>query len=217
MTVVGNDWDEVLSDYFESKDYAELISKAKAEYEQYTCYPPKQKIFSAFRECPFKNVKVVIIGQDPYHNPGEADGKCFSTSAPKLPPSLVNILEAIENDYKGSSKDGNLSRLAKQGVLLLNTYLSVRENQPLSHSKIGWDKLVHRAIEAVNAKGGVVFMLWGSHARGMVEPAMRRSDNLYLESVHPSPLSAYRGFLTCGHFKKANTFLYNCGEEEIIW
>lgn len=217
MGFIGNDWEEILKDFLASDDWHAMQDALRKEYSQYTCYPPKQKMFSAFKESSFADTKVVIIGQDPYHNPNEADGKCFSTSNDRQPPSLVNILQAVENDYPGSSKEGNLSRWAEQGVLLLNTSLSVRKNQPLSHANIGWDKLISIVINAVNAKGGIVFLLWGSHARNVVPREIRKPDNLYLETVHPSPLSAYRGFMNCGHFKKANEYLLSIGKTPINW
>lgn len=217
MGFIGNDWEIILEDYFNSSDWRSMQSTLRAEYDNGVCYPPKQHMFSAFKECSFADTKVVIIGQDPYHNPNEADGKCFSTSNPNKPPSLVNIFTAIKNDYPDSCSDGNLSRWAKQGVLLLNTSLSVRKNQPLSHANIGWDKLIRLVLNRVNAKGKVVFMLWGSHAKKCMPYESRNKENLYLETVHPSPLSAYRGFMECHHFRKANDYLQSKGKTPIIW
>lgn len=214
--MIGNDWDIALADIFESQYFSELMERVDREYAEGVCYPPRQSIFAALSDTPLSAVKVVILGQDPYHTVGMADGHAFSVSGKKLPPSLVNIFKCLKNDYPDiTNASGDLTPWAKQGVLMLNTCLSVREGQANSHKSIGWEKLVIRILQEVNKKSNVVFLLWGSPSQKLMERVGYHQDNLYLKAVHPSPLSAYRGFLTCGHFKQCNDYLVAHGESAI--
>lgn len=206
--MIGNDWDEVLKEYFLSRDFERTMEQVKYEYSKYECYPSFDNIFSAFRDTPFSEVKVVILGQDPYYSMPMADGHAFSVFTKHYPPSLVNIFKCLKNDYPDITiKSGDLTCWAKQGVLLLNTALSVRKGMATSHINFGWDKLIDIVLRKINDKGGVVFMLWGSKAQNLMRNLPRNRNNLYLTAVHPSPLSVHLGFLTCGHFKKCNDFL----------
>lgn len=206
--MIGNDWDIALADIFESAYFAELMARVDKEYADGICYPPREKIFAALEDTPLSGVKVVILGQDPYHTAGMADGHAFSVSGSKLPPSLQNIFKCIHNDYPDMVNNaGDLKAWAKQGVLMLNTCLSVREGQANSHKAIGWEKLVYRVLQEVNKKSNIVFLLWGGPSQKLMDSVGYNPNNLYLKAVHPSPLSAYRGFLTCGHFAKCNEYL----------
>lgn len=206
--IIGNDWDVILADYFESEDFKRTWINVAGEYRKHTCFPAKENIFAALKATSYHDTKVVILGQDPYYSIPQADGFAFSVTTEKLPPSLVNIFKCIKNDYPSATfASGSLKEWAQQGVLLLNTSLSVRQGMPTSHTGYGWDKLVRLVIDALNSKGGVVFMLWGSFAQKLLPKTDYKSGNLYLTAVHPSPLSAHLGFLTCGHFKKCNEFL----------
>lgn len=208
--MIGNDWDIVLEEYFQSEDFKRTAELVKSDYKKYECYPRPKNIFSAFKDTPFSDVKVVILGQDPYYSAPMADGHAFSVFTKNYPPSLVNIFKCLRNDYPDITIDsGDLSCWAKQGVLLLNTALTVRKGAAMSHIDYGWDKLINIVINNLNAKGGIVFMLWGSKAQNLMRNMPRNKANLYLTSVHPSPLSAHLGFLTCEHFKKCNEFLTN--------
>ncbi|MBD5189282.1 MAG: uracil-DNA glycosylase [Bacteroidales bacterium] len=214
-------WKNALSREFEKDYFKNLTDQIRREYAEpgINVYPPASKIFAAFDNCPFDNVKVVIIGQDPYHGPGQANGLCFSVNpGVTFPPSLRNIFKEVCADtgapYPG---DGDLTRWARQGVLLLNSALTVREHQPKSHSGIGWEQFADAVVKAVNDNcENVVFLLWGSDAikRGSV---VDRTKHLVLQSVHPSPLSASRGFFGNHHFSKANSYLKEKGRGEIIW
>lgn len=216
MFRIGNDWDSVLEEYWNSEDWAKTRMLAKAEYDKYQCFPPKSKIFSAFKDTPLSEVKLVILGQDPYYSIPQADGHCFSVTTKELPPSLINIYECLRRDYPDIIlNSGSLVEWAKNGVLLLNTCLSVRRGVPLSHNNIGWDKLIDIVLKALNEKNNIVFMLWGKSAVDRMKLLPSNPNNLYLTAPHPSPLSAYRGFMTCGHFKKCNEFLKSKNIEEI--
>ncbi len=205
---IGNDWDNVLKEYFSSNDYSLTAAMVDDEYSSYKCYPPKDKIFTAMQDTPFCDVKVVILGQDPYHTDCMADGRAFSADVEKLPPSLVNIFKAIKNDYPLCEfESGSLESWSKQGVLLLNTCLSVRKGEPLSHKHIGWEKLVSNILRAVLAKGNIVLMIWGKPSEKLIASLPNPASNLYLTAPHPSPLSAYRGFFECGHFLACNEYL----------
>ena len=214
--MIGNDWDQVLEKYFNSDSYKCTMKEVEKEYENYECFPSKDLIFASLKDTTFSSVKVIILGQDPYHTKGMADGHAFSADVEKLPPSLSNIIKAVEIDYPTSEhKSGSLLSWADQGVLLLNTSLTVRSGQPMSHKHLGWDKLIIAVLEAVLAKGGVVVMMWGKPSEKLVSVVSRNEDNLYLTAPHPSPLSAYRGFFDCGHFAKCNEFL-NKRKESVI-
>lgn len=209
MYQLKNSWDKVLGDEFGKSYFLNLCEFLKIEYDQYTIYPPKQRVFSALKTTEFDDVKVVILGQDPYHGEGQAHGLAFSVQpGVKPPPSLVNIFKEINDEYGTKlGKNGCLVSWAKQGVLLLNTALTVRAGQANSHKGIGWEVFTDAVITALNKKDTpVVFMLWGSNARSK-KKLITNKNHLILESVHPSPLSAYAGWFGCNHFKKANEFL----------
>lgn len=217
---IAPDWQSVLANEFE-KEYFNALSKFVAsEYKTGHCYPPKDRIFSAFNTTPFESIKVVIIGQDPYHGMGQANGLCFSVSeGVKLPPSLVNIFREIEVDLQTDvSQDGNLERWAAQGVLLLNATLSVRAAEAGSHQKRGWELFTDAVITQVSErKEGVVFMLWGGYAKkkGL---KIDRKKHLVLESGHPSPLSANRGYwFGNNHFSLTNKYLESKSRKPISW
>lgn len=208
-----------LSDEFEKEYFMKLVSFVREEYRTHTIYPPGSLIFNAFNLCPFDKVKVVIIGQDPYHGPGQAHGLCFSVrDGIPFPPSLVNIFKEIESDLGiPFPKSGNLERWAIQGVLLLNAILTVRANMAGSHQGKGWEQFTDSVIRILNEqKRNLVFLLWGAYAqqKGAV---IDRSKHLVLESVHPSPLSATRGFFGNKHFSRCNEYLISNGIEPIKW
>ncbi len=183
-----------------------------------TIYPKVNQLFRAFELCSFSSTKVVILGQDPYHNNGQADGLAFSVSNKnKLPPSLQNILKEVNNDIgKSIINDGNLKSWASQGVLLLNTCLSVECSKPNSHKNIGWNNLINSTINLLNQKRNIVFMLWGKHAQSKTY-LINKKNNRILKASHPSPLSSHRGFFGCKHFSKANEYLLNNGQSKINW
>lgn len=219
MKFFNNGWDEVLADEFEKPYFKALLEKVDEEYSKYKVYPPRGKIFSALTHCDIKDVKVVLLGQDPYHEEGQAHGMCFSVMPNiEIPPSLKNIYKEIQTEYGFEPPNhGYLMSWAKQGVLLLNTTLTVRAHQANSHAAFGWQKFTDRVIEEVNRQDKpVVFMLWGRNAISK-KPLIDESKNLVLTSPHPSPLSAYAGFFGNGHFKKANEFLKAKGRGEINW
>ncbi len=214
-------WKRQLSDEFEREYFRNLTQAVRDEYKNpaLTIYPPASKIFSAFDLVPFDDVKVVIIGQDPYHGPGQANGLAFSVNPGiDIPPSLRNIFKEIASDTgKPIPHDGDLTRWARQGVLLLNATLTVRQHQPKSHSRLGWDIFTDAAVRAVNERrSNVVFMLWGADAirKGSF---IDRSRHLVLTAPHPSPLSASRGFFGCRHFSMANAYLIANGKTPIDW
>lgn len=216
---INEEWRTMLAAVWDSPEFANLAQYIRDEYARTTVYPPASKIFAAFDECPFSKVKVVIIGQDPYHGVGQANGLAFSVNPEvDLPPSLVNIYKEIENEYGVlAPQSGDLTRWARQGVLLINSTLTVRAHSPLSHSQTGWEKVTDAAIYALASKReNIVFLLWGAHARRKAA-LIDRSKHLILEAPHPSPLSAYRGFFGCGHFIKANEYLKEHGLSEINW
>ncbi len=220
MVSFGNDWDEVLKDEFEKPYYLKIREFLKKEYSQQKIYPNMYDIFNALKSTGFKETKVVILGQDPYHNPGQAHGMSFSVKPGVMPPpSLLNIYKEIENEFDITMpKDyGYLQSWADQGVLLLNTVLTVRQNQPQSHKNCGWEMFTDKVISSLNdKKEPCVFLLWGSNAKSKAKLITNKS-HLILQTVHPSPLSAYRGFFGCGHFKKANEFLQANGLKAIDW
>lgn len=212
-------WKEVLQSEFEKPYFAKLREWVKEEFKSKIIYPPAKLIFNAFDSCPFDNVKVVILGQDPYHGPGQAHGLCFSVNdGVPFPPSLQNIFKEIADDLqKPIPKSGNLTRLANQGVLLLNATLTVQKDKAGSHQNKGWEEFTDAAIRILaEKKTNIVFLLWGSFA-GKKETLIPPNKHLVLKSAHPSPLSAYRGFLGNKHFSKTNEYLISQGKEPIDW
>ena len=219
MVHIGNDWDEILEDEFKSDYYLSLREFLKAEYSTARVYPPMGDLFNALRYTSRKDTKVVILGQDPYHGAGQAHGLCFSVkNGVPHPPSLKNIFKELYDEYGiPAPVSGELVGWAKQGVLLLNATLSVRESKPLSHKGRGWETLTDAIIKKVNEKKEpAVFLLWGGNARAK-KALITNPLHLVLECAHPSPLSAYAGFFGCGHFKKANEFLTSHGINPIDW
>ena len=219
MVNIGNDWDALLEGEFKKEYYLKLREFLKVEYSTQTVYPPMFDIFNALKYTSFKQTKVVILGQDPYHGPGQAHGLCFSVrEGIKFPPSLQNIFKELESEYGiQPPKSGELTAWAKQGVLLLNTTLTVRQGTPQSHKGQGWEILTDRIISLLNQKEEpVIFLLWGANAWAK-KPLIKNPKHLVLECAHPSPLSAYRGFFGCNHFKKANEYLEKNGIEPIEW
>ena len=209
MYQLKNSWDKVLGEEFGKPYFLELCEFLKKEYDEQTIYPPKQRVFSALKTTEFDDVKVVILGQDPYHGEGQAHGLAFSVQpGVQPPPSLVNMFKEINAEYGTNlGKNGCLVSWAKQGVLLLNTALTVRAGQANSHKGKGWEIFTDAVISALNKKETpVVFLLWGSNARSKTK-LITNKNHLVLETVHPSPLSAYAGWFGCNHFKKANEFL----------
>ena len=218
-THLGNSWDEKLKAEIEKPYFNEIRNTLLREYKTHTIYPPKNEILAAFQNTAFEDVKVVIIGQDPYHGEGQANGLAFSVNKGiALPPSLQNIYKALEYDLGiKPAQSGDLTPWAKQGVLLLNASLTVQEGNPMSHSKIGWDIFTDAVIKMLNESNQpIVFMLWGNFARKKKE-LITNKNHLILESVHPSPLSFSRGFLQCKHFSKANEYLVSKGVAPIDW
>ena len=217
---IEQSWKEVLSDEFNKEYFAKLTQFVKEEYSSGTpIYPPARLIFNAFDHCPFDKVKVVILGQDPYHGAGQAHGLCFSVNKGiPFPPSLLNIFKEIESDLGTPiPQDGDLTRWSDQGVLLLNATLTVRAAQAGSHQKRGWEEFTDAAIrELASRRSGIVFILWGSYAQKK-GAFIDRSKHLVLTSPHPSPLSAYQGFFGNHHFSTANKYLKKQGKSEIIW
>ncbi len=218
MVNIGNEWDTLLADQFEMEYYKTLREFLKTEYRTRTIYPPMQEIWSALCKTSYSDVKIVILGQDPYHGEGQAHGMCFSVRrGVELPPSLKNIYKELESDLGiKPATHGCLEKWAEQGVLLLNTSLTVRAGAAASHRGKGWEILTDRIIELLNAREKpMVFMLWGRPAREK-KALITNKNHLVLESAHPSPLSAYNGFFGCRHFSKAKAFL-NANGTDIDW
>lgn len=217
---IDNSWREHIGAEFEKPYFSALTDFVRHEYTTMTCYPPGSLIFNAFNLCPFDRVKAVIIGQDPYHEPGQAQGLSFSVpEGVPFPPSLQNIFKEIQLDLgKPMPPTGDLTRWAEQGVLLLNATLTVRAHQAASHQRHGWEQFTDAAIRALNAeRENLVFILWGGYARSKAQ-LIDRSRHLVLESVHPSPLSANRGgWFGNHHFSQCNAYLREHGEQEIDW
>ncbi|MBP1531819.1 MAG: uracil-DNA glycosylase [Bacteroidaceae bacterium] len=213
-------WGNQLASEFEKPYFAQLVKSVHREYASGVCYPPGRFIFNAFNQTPFDRVKVVILGQDPYHEPGQAHGLSFSVQdGVPFPPSLQNIFKEISDDLGTPiPPSGDLTRWARQGVLLLNASLSVRAHQANSHASLGWQQFTDAAIHALaSQREGIVYMLWGGFARGKAY-MIDRSRNLVLESVHPSPLSANRGGWFGQHqFSRCNAYLQEHGQEPIMW
>ncbi len=212
-------WKLRLTEEFDKDYFIKLVEFIKNEYNQHTIYPPAGQIFRAFQLCPFEQVKVVIIGQDPYHGPGQAHGLCFSVNnGVTFPPSLRNIFFEIKNDLGiPPPKNGDLSRWAEQGVLLLNATLTVRASQAGSHQRQGWEIFTDAVIRLIaSERENMVFMLWGAYAQKKCT-FINSEKHLILTSAHPSPLSAYNGFFNNKHFSKANRWLIANGEKPIEW
>ena len=216
---IDESWRRLLQPEFDSPYFAELVSFVKSEYSRGRVYPPGKLIFAAFDRTPVDKVKVVILGQDPYHGPGQAHGLCFSVQpGVEPPPSLKNIFKELSTDVgKPIPQSGDLTAWAKQGVLLLNTVLTVRQGQPTSHQGQGWEQFTDRVIAELNNKETpVVFLLWGAHAQRKAQ-LITNPIHYKLATVHPSPLSAHRGFFDCRHFSKANALLERHGMNPIEW
>ena len=216
---IAEDWKALLQEEFDKPYFEELTRFVREEYAARQIFPAGRNIFRAFDRCPLSSLKVVIIGQDPYHGEGQANGLCFSVNdGVRFPPSLQNIFKEIHDDI-GSPipTSGNLDRWAEQGVLLLNAVLTVREHEAASHAGRGWEQFTDAVVRAINAhKEGIVYLLWGSYAQkkgAIADPAR----NCILKAVHPSPLSVYRGFFGCRHFSRANEYLVAQGKTPIQW
>ncbi|MBE6190583.1 MAG: uracil-DNA glycosylase [Rikenellaceae bacterium] len=216
---IAPDWKALLEEEFSKPYFEELTRFVKEEYATRRIYPRGSNIFRAFDKCPLDKLKVVIIGQDPYHGPGQAHGLCFSVAeGVPHPPSLQNIFKEVASDIGTPiPSSGNLDRWAEQGVLLLNSVLTVREHEAASHAGKGWEQFTDAVVRKIaQEKQGVVYLLWGSYAQrkgAIVDP----QRNCILKAVHPSPLSAYRGFLGCKHFSQANDYLISTGQTPINW
>ncbi len=220
QTKINPSWGKVLKPYFQTSEWKKLVDFVREEYLNKKVYPHPKDVFNAFNSTPFDKVKVVIIGQDPYHNPGEAHGLCFSVQPGiKVPPSLQNIYKELESDLniKKDFTKGNLIDWAKQGVFLINAVLTVRHNQAGSHANKGWEKFTDEVIKQLsNQKENLVFLLWGNYAKqkGVL---IDRAKHLVLETTHPSPFSAQYGFLGCKHFSKTNAYLEKNKLSKIKW
>ena len=216
---IASDWKALLKEEFEKPYFEQLTQFVKEEYASHRIYPRGSNIFRAFDKCPLDRLKVVIIGQDPYHGPNQAHGLCFSVAdGVPHPPSLQNIFKEVASDIGTPiPESGNLDRWAEQGVLLLNAVLTVREHEAASHAGRGWEQFTDAVVRAINAhKEGIVYLLWGSYAQkkgAIADPAR----NCILKAVHPSPLSFYRGFFGCRHFSRANEYLVAQGKTPIQW
>ena len=216
---IAQDWKEILQPEFDKPYFRELTDFVRQEYASRRVFPRAGNIFRAFDKCPFDRLKVVIIGQDPYHGEGQANGLCFSVAdGIPFPPSLQNIFQEVSSDLnRPIPASGNLDRWAEQGVLLLNAVLTVRAHEAASHAGRGWETFTDAVVRAIaERKQGIVYLLWGSYAQrkgAIADPAR----NCILKAVHPSPLSAYRGFIGCRHFSQANAYLRSQGKAEINW
>jgi uracil-DNA glycosylase len=214
-------WQSILEPELQKPYFEEVVSTIAQEQQQgIVHYPPQQHVLAAFALCPLPSVKVVILGQDPYHNPGEAHGLAFSVpTGIKIPPSLVNIFKELHADLGiAPCIHGNLEHWARQGVLMLNASLTVRAHEPASHSKIGWQVFTNAILQAVSVEHShVVFLLWGKHAQSCIPLIQNAHHHLLLQAAHPSPLSAYRGFFGCKHFSKTNAYLEQHNKKAIDW
>ena len=219
MVKLGNDWDDIIGGEFEKEYYLNLREFLKKEYRSTDVYPDMYDIFNALRLCSYESTRAVIIGQDPYHGPGQAHGLCFSVKKGITPPpSLINIFKELNADLGITPPShGELTDWARQGVLLLNNVLTVRRGNPASHKGMGWEIFTDAVISALNQKDTpVVFILWGAHARKKAE-IITNPIHYKLTCAHPSPLSAYNGFFGCKHFSKTNELLIKSGQEPINW
>ena len=214
-----NSWENILNNIYKKGYFKTLLSFVNEEYKTKIIYLPKDEIFNAFNLCDYKNIKVVILGQDPYPNEGQANGLCFSVkNGVTIPASLRNIFKEIKREYKTvDSNDGDLSRWAKQGVLLLNTTLTVEKNKRGSHMNKGWEMFTNDIVSSINkTKNNIVYLLWGKRA-GSFKRLINNERNLVLTSSHPSPLSARKGFMGCNHFILCNEYLKQHNIGEILW
>lgn len=219
MVQFGNNWDNIVKDEFEKEYYLNLRKFLKEEYKNYRIFPSMYDIFNALKYTDYYDVKVVIIGQDPYHEVGQAHGLCFSVQdGVALPPSLQNIFKELNTDLGiPMPKNGNLTKWSKQGVLLLNTVLTVREHYANSHKNKGWEIFTNSVIEKLNERETpIIFLLWGNDAKRKKE-LITNKQHIVLTASHPSPLSAYNGFFGCRHFSKTNQLLVNMGKKPIDW
>lgn len=219
MIKITSEWDEILKEEFSSQSYLELREFLKKEYSSHTIYPPMFDIFNSMKMTAFNDIKIVLLGQDPYHNEGQAMGLSFSVpDGIDRPPSLVNMFKELKAELDiPISMSGNLTGWAKQGILLLNSVLTVRAHQANSHKGKGWEIFTDSIIKKISDKReNVVFLLWGANARSKRD-LIDKEKHLVLECAHPSPLSAYNGFFGCGHFKKANEYLIKMGKQPIDW
>ena len=217
--VIEEGWKEILRTEFQSPYFSELKEFLVKEKQKFTIYPPGNLIFNAFQHTPFDRVRVVILGQDPYHGQGQAHGLCFSVpSGVRQPPSLVNIFKELSTDLDHPVPEhGSLEKWADQGVLLLNATLTVRDNQAGSHQNKGWETFTNQTIRRISElKSGIVFLLWGRYAQAK-ETLIDNRKHLILKAAHPSPLSAYNGFFGCKHFSKTNDYLEQQGNTRIDW
>jgi uracil-DNA glycosylase len=217
---IEESWYELLKKYFDSSSFSETIELLKKDMQKFIIYPKTEDILNAYNSTTFENIRVVIIGQDPYHRPGQAHGLAFSINEDTpMPPSLKNIYKEIDSCELLDSipEHGNLQHWADQGILLLNTYLTVREGQPLSHSKIGWQSLTdYTILQLSEHKSGLIFVLWGKHAQSK-EHLINKDKHYILKAAHPSPFSASYGFFGCNHFKEINKILESNNEQPIKW
>ncbi len=220
MAMIDNDWLGCIQDEFKKPYYKELYAFIKQEYNTRVVYPPADDIFNAFHLTPLSEVKVLILGQDPYHGPRQAHGLCFSVlpDQPEIPPSLQNIYQELKDDLGCYiPNNGYLEKWARQGVLMLNTVLTVRAHQPGSHQGRGWEQFTDAIIQAVNAQERpIVYLLWGRPAQSKI-PMLTNPKHLILKAPHPSPLSAFRGFFGCRHFSQTNEFLERNGIAPVDW
>lgn len=219
MHFIGNEWDQILEDVFSTNEYIELEKFLIDEYTSKVIYPKKENIFNSLKLTPYSKCRVVIIGQDPYHEPNQAHGLAFSVlDGIKLPPSLKNIYKEIETDLGiKMSGSGNLSKWASQGVLLLNNVLTVREHEANSHKKRGWEFVTDSIVKKLNEKEEpIIFIFWGNNAKSK-EALVTNPNHIVLKAPHPSPLSAYHGFFGCKHFSKINEILIGLGLQSIDW
>ncbi|QIK16546.1 uracil-DNA glycosylase [Blattabacterium sp. DPU] len=216
-----NNWNSFLVNEYHKPYFKELLKILRIEYNRFICFPKKENIFSCLKHCSFQKLKVVIIGQDPYHKENQSDGLCFSVpNGVSFPPSLKNIFKEVNNcfSFKKNFINGSLIHWAEQGVLLLNSILTVRKNFPLSHKNIGWEFLTNQIIRTISdQKENIVFLLWGKYAQKKISLINSFHNHYVLKTSHPSPLSAHMGFLGSRHFKKTNIFLKKIGKKTISW
>ena len=217
--MIGNEWDTLLQEEFQKEYYTNLWQNLEKEYSRHTVYPKKENIFNALKSTPYSKVKVLLLGQDPYHGEGQAHGLAFSVQkGVQKPPSLMNMFKELENDLGVMAPShGCLTSWAEQGVLLLNTVLTVREGEPNSHKRLGWTIFTDKVISLLNQREDpVIFLLWGRNAAEKL-PLITESRHYVLSCAHPSPLSASRGFFGSGHYSKVNAILARLGKEPINW
>ena len=217
---IHDTWEKELQQIFDDEFFIKLTNIVKDEYKNYKIYPPGKDIFNSFNLCPFNKVKIVILGQDPYHGKNQANGLCFSVNKGiSIPPSLKNIYKELKNNFSDFEyENGDLSHWASQGVLLLNSILTVRKGFPGSHKDIGWEKFTDLVINIISKrKKNIVFLLWGSFAKSKINLIENKNQHLILSSTHPSPFSAYNGFFSCNHFKKTNDYLKKNNDKIIKW